>query len=67
MGASEAAAFVQKLGPNIAIPMHFYDDKETLADFLEGFRRVRRLNTRRLYLSRKTLPRPTEIMVLRHP
>ncbi len=67
MGASEAAAFVQKLGPNIAIPMHFYDDKETLAVFLEGFRRVRRLNTRRLYLSRKTLPRPTEIMVLRHP
>ncbi len=67
MGAREAAAFIQKLGPHIAIPMHFYDDEETLADFLRAFRRVRRLNTNRLYISRKNLPQPTEIVVLRHP
>ena len=66
MGAREMAAFVQKLGPHIAIPMHFYDNEETLADFLRPFRRVRRLNANRLYLTRRNLPRPTEIVVLQH-
>ncbi len=66
MGAREMAAFVQRLGPQVAIPMHFYDDEETLAEFLRGFRRVRRLNANRFYVSRRTLPRPTEIVVLQH-
>ncbi len=67
MGPAAAAAFIRKLGPNVAIPMHFYDDAETLAIFLRRFKRIRRLPGRRLHLTRKTLPRPTEIVVLRHP
>ncbi|MBT3350521.1 MAG: MBL fold metallo-hydrolase [Nitrospinaceae bacterium] len=66
MGPTEAADFIGRLSPNIAIPMHYYDDPETLGVFLKHFRRVRRLKTDRLSVSRRTLPRPTEIIVLRH-
>lgn len=66
MGAREMAVFVQRLSPNVAIPMHFYDDEETLQDFLRGFRRVRRLNSSHSSFSRRSLPHPTEIVVLRH-
>ncbi|HBK78721.1 MAG TPA: hypothetical protein DDZ83_03385 [Nitrospinae bacterium] len=66
MGPAEAADFIGRLSPNIAIPMHFYDDPLTLAVFLKRFRRIRRHAARRLYISRKTLPGPTEIVVMRH-
>lgn len=66
MGPAEAADFIGRLSPNIAVPMHYYDDPETLGVFLRKFRRVRRLGTSRLSVSRRTLPRPTEIVVLRH-
>ena len=67
MGAQEAAAFIQKIRPNIAIPMHFYDNEETLSIFLRSFQRVRKLSTHQIYVTRKTLPPPTEIWVLKHP
>lgn len=65
MGPAEAADFIGRLSPNIAIPMHYYDDPETLAVFLKHFRRVKMPGTSRLQVSRRTLPRPTEIVVLR--
>ena len=65
MGPAEAAEFIHRLSPNIAIPMHYYDDPETLAAFLARFRRVRRMDSSRLMVSRRALPPPTEIVLLR--
>ncbi len=65
MGPVEAAEFIHRLSPNIAIPMHYYDDPETLAAFLARFRRVRRVDSSRLLVSRRALPPPTEIVLLR--
>jgi L-ascorbate metabolism protein UlaG (beta-lactamase superfamily) len=66
MGPIEAAEFIGRLSPNIAVPMHYYDDPDTLAVFLKRFRRVRTPQSSVLSVSKRTLPPPTEIVVLRH-
>ncbi len=66
MGPEVLARFIHRLGPNIAIPMDVRSE-EDLTAFTRAFRRVRRLNTDRIELSRRTLPRPTEVVVLRMP
>ncbi len=72
MGPEGAAEMVRRIGPRIAVPMHYYDDEETLERFIRSARalgalhRVRRLKERRLLLHRKRLPPPTEILLMRH-
>jgi L-ascorbate metabolism protein UlaG (beta-lactamase superfamily) len=66
MDPATAAKFIQRLHPNIAIPMDIRSDDE-LRTFLRGFRRVRRAGAAKISVSRRTLPPPTEVIVLRQP
>lgn len=59
------ADFVRRLGPNVAIPMDVRSLEE-LNVFLGAFRRVRRLEGDTYVFSRRTLPRPTEVVLLKH-
>lgn len=66
MDPKTAAGFIQRLGPNIAIPMDIRSEEE-LRVFSAAFRRVRRLDTAKIALSLRALPPPTEVIVLRQP
>ncbi|MEE9274768.1 MAG: MBL fold metallo-hydrolase [bacterium] len=66
MGPEEARAQVLALRPNIAIPMHYWDDEDRLARFLRGASRIRRIGRAALRLSRRTLPPPTLFVVMEH-
>ena len=59
------AEFVRRLGPNVAIPMDVRSLEE-LNVFLGAFRRVRRLESDTYVFSRRTLPPPTEVVLLKH-
>ncbi len=59
------ADFVQRLGPNVTIPMDVRSLEE-LNVFLGAFRRVRRLKSDTYVFSRRTLPRPTEVVLIKH-
>ena len=59
------ADFVQRLGPNVAIPMDVRSLEE-LNVFLGAFRRVRRIEGDTYVFSRRTLPRPTEVVLIKH-
>lgn len=59
------ARFIRRLAPNVAVPMDVRSPEE-LDAFLGAFRRVRRLDSDTYLFSRKTLPPPTEAVVLRH-
>ncbi|NIO07779.1 MAG: hypothetical protein GTO40_07125 [Deltaproteobacteria bacterium] len=63
MGPDIAREVVQQLKPKIAIPMHYRDNLYQVEEFAEGFR-VRYLNSSTLTLSKSTLPKTTEIIVL---
>jgi L-ascorbate metabolism protein UlaG (beta-lactamase superfamily) len=59
-----ALEIVRQLQPNIAIPMHYWDDDERLNRFLAGAREVRRIEGGELTVRRKDLPRATVVVVL---
>ena len=59
------AEFIRRLGPNVAIPMDVRSLEE-LNVFLGAFRRVRRLESDTYVFSRRTLPRPTEVVLIKH-
>ena len=67
--AKGATAVVNRLRPNIAIPMHYRTPKTTLNlvpvdSFLSGKAKVRQLAGSDLEVSADSLPEPTEIVVL---
>lgn len=66
MDPKTAAGFIQRLGPNIAIPMDIRSEEE-LRVFSSAFRRVRRLDTAKIAVSLRELPPPTEVIVLKQP
>jgi len=68
--ARGATAVVNRLRPRIAIPMHYRTPKVTLNiapvdGFLAGKERVRRVEGSEVEVTKDTLPKPTEIVVLR--
>jgi L-ascorbate metabolism protein UlaG (beta-lactamase superfamily) len=67
--AKGATAVVNRLRPNIAIPMHYRTPKTTLNlapvdSFLSGKAKVRQIAGSDLEVSADSLPEPTEIVVL---
>lgn len=50
----------------IAIPMHFWEQELTLREFLRGLPRARWVEGDTLRVSRESLPREMEVVVLRH-
>jgi L-ascorbate metabolism protein UlaG (beta-lactamase superfamily) len=67
--AKGATAAVNRLRPNIAIPMHYHTPKTKLnlapvEPFLAGKARVRKVEGSELEVSADSLPDPTEIVVL---
>ncbi len=65
MRPDAVAKFIRRLAPNVAVPMDVRSPDE-LNMFLGAFRRVRRLAGDTYLFSRKTLPPPTEVVLLRH-
>lgn len=61
--AREGREVTKQVAPRIAIPMH-YSWEGAEAPYIEGHKRVRKINHRRLSLERDKLPQPTEIVVL---
>ena len=59
------ADFVRRLSPNVAIPMDVRSLEE-LNVFLGGFRRVKRIEGDTYVFSRRTLPPPTGVVLLKH-
>jgi len=60
---------IEQVKPPVVIPMH-YDDigqAELFTEFIGTRFPVRQMNDSQLLLSRATLPRSTEILVLAHP
>ncbi len=60
---------IEQVNPPVVIPMH-YDDvvqAEIFTEFIGTRYPVRHMNVSQLQLSRATLPRSTEIVVLAHP
>jgi L-ascorbate metabolism protein UlaG (beta-lactamase superfamily) len=67
--AKGATAVVNRLRPNIAIPMHYHTPKTKLnlapvEPFLAGKARVRKVEGSELVVTADGLPEPTEIVVL---
>ena len=67
--AQGATAVLNRLRPNIAIPMHYKTAKvgfdiAPVDDFLAGKPRVRRVDGPEIEITKATLPEPTEIVVL---
>jgi len=67
VGPEEAVGIVRQVQPNIAIPMHYWDDEDRLQRFLRGVgHQVRRVGRGPFFVSRENLPRPTLVVVLSH-
>jgi L-ascorbate metabolism protein UlaG (beta-lactamase superfamily) len=66
VGPGEARKIVDQIRPNIAIPMHYWDDESLLRRFLRGARRVRKLDQGPLYVTKRKLPPPTLFVVMGH-
>lgn len=66
MGPQILSEFIQRLSPNVAIPMDIRSE-EGLAVFLRPFQRVKRLKSDTVSITRRNLPPPTEIIVLKQP
>jgi L-ascorbate metabolism protein UlaG (beta-lactamase superfamily) len=64
MPPETAREVLAQLNPKIAIPMHYRDSSYILESFVQGLA-TRRLNTDTLLVSKATLPKKTEIVVLR--
>jgi len=72
IGPEIGEAIYKKLGPKIIIPMHYrtaglsqtFDRLHTLDDFLKGKANVKKIDARKITLSRETLPKETTIIAL---
>ncbi len=64
-GPEGAKRIVEQLKPNIVIPMHYWYQMNVLERFTDGPHRVRSLNTNLLTINKETLPRETEIFILK--
>ena len=65
-GPDGAREIIEQIRPNIAIPMHYWDDESLLRRFLRGARRVKKLEAGPLYVTKRKLPPPTLIVVMSH-
>ena len=63
MGPDNAKTVVEQLKPKIVVPMHYYNNTDVLARFLDGPYRVRYLETNKFSASKDTLPPVTEIYI----
>ncbi len=66
VGPDGARKIVEQIRPNIAIPMHYWDDESLLRRFLRGARRVKKLEQGPLYVTKRKLPPPTLFVVMGH-
>lgn len=64
-GPEGAKKIVEKLKPKVVIPMHYWYQMNVLERFIDGPHRVRFLNTNQVRFSKETLPKETEIFVLK--
>jgi L-ascorbate metabolism protein UlaG (beta-lactamase superfamily) len=64
MGPDVARQVLEQLKPKIAIPMHYRDNPYLVQQFTQGVK-TRRLDGDTLHVSKATLPRALEIVVLR--
>ncbi|MCX8116603.1 MAG: MBL fold metallo-hydrolase [Desulfobacterota bacterium] len=65
IGPEGAKKIVERLKPKVVIPMHYWHQSNVLERFLDGPYRVRFLNTNQVRYSKETLPKETEIIVLK--
>ena len=65
IGPEGALQIIEKLKPKIVIPMHFWYNMGQLEKFSEGPHPARRLDTNTITVSKETLPRETEILILK--
>ena len=63
MGPENAKKVVEQLNPKIAVPMHYYNNKNLLEGFIDGPYSVRVLDTNQFRVSKDTLPSTTEIFI----
>lgn len=61
--AGEAREVTQQVKPRIAIPMHFWWE-QAVAEYVQGFERVKFLNAPVLKISRPELPQPIQTVVM---
>lgn len=69
LGFEDLLRVINQVKPPVVIPMH-YDDPEQarlFISFIQDYYPVRQKADSRLILSRSTLPRSTEVLVLTHP
>jgi L-ascorbate metabolism protein UlaG (beta-lactamase superfamily) len=65
IGPEGALQIIEKLKPKIVIPMHFWYHMGQLEKFIEGPIPARRLDTNIITVSKETLPKETEILILK--
>jgi hypothetical protein len=63
MGPENARKVVEQLNPKIAVPMHYYNNKNLLERFIDGPYSVRPLDANQFTVSKDTLPSSTEIFI----
>ncbi len=63
-GPDGARKIVEQIQPNIAIPMHYWDDEILVRRFLRGARRVKKLKRGPLYITKRNLPLPTLFVIM---
>jgi L-ascorbate metabolism protein UlaG (beta-lactamase superfamily) len=69
--AKEATEVMHAIKPRLAIPMHYRTEKcgfpiTTVDDFTKGKKGVKVLNVSELEITKETLPKDAEIVVLKH-
>ncbi|MBI5439645.1 MAG: MBL fold metallo-hydrolase [Deltaproteobacteria bacterium] len=65
IGPEGARQIIERLKPKIVIPMHFWYNTGHLERFIDGPYPAKFLQTNRITVSKETLPRATEILVLK--
>jgi L-ascorbate metabolism protein UlaG (beta-lactamase superfamily) len=61
--ASEAMEVTKQVNPRIAIPMHYWWDG-AVEEYIRGYSRVRKIDTRVFSVSKNQLPSPIEVVVV---
>ncbi len=62
-GPEEAKQIIHQLRPKVVIPMHYFRNRFTLKQFLDGPYRARTLQSNLFNISKDTLPLHTEIII----
>ena len=65
IGAEGGKQIIEKLKPKIVIPMHFWYNQGQLEKFTDGTYPSRELQTNTITVSKETLPKNTEILILK--